>query len=74
MFHSRNSAEVIHSPYNGGRYEVGPQGAVVAGYAMAPYDYYSMSPYYSTYVTERMVSRKPYIPDESKVCTPCGNP
>lgn len=70
--HCRSSAEIFHSPYNGGRYETGPQGAMVAGYTtfradMAPYDYYSIPHYYPTYVSERMVSRKPYIPEESKV-------
>ena len=69
IFHSRSSAEMFHNPYNGGRYETSPQGPVVAGYAAYRTDmgdYYNLLPY--TYMPERMISRKPYIPDDSKVC------
>ena len=72
MFYSRSSAEMFHTPYGGGRYESNHQGPVLAGYAtyrtdMAPGDYYSMQ-YVPAYMPDRMISRKPYIPDDSKVC------
>lgn len=61
---------MFHNPYGGGRYEAGPQGPVLAGYTAYRTDvgdYYNVMPYIPSYIPEKMISRKPYIPDDSKV-------